>query len=98
MTRNLIACLALAGVLFGLASCARTGADPGERKPTVAYVTNGIASFWVVAEKGARAAARDFDANVEIRMPPDGVGDQRARAIREGLSRMAESSILERYV
>jgi ribose transport system substrate-binding protein len=86
MTRNLIACLALAGVLFGLASCARTGADPGERKPTVAYVTNGIASFWVVAEKGARAAARDFDANVEIRMPPDGVGDQK-RMVQDLLTR-----------
>lgn len=28
----------------------------------------------------------------------DGVGEQRARAVREGLSRMAETSILERYV
>ncbi len=28
----------------------------------------------------------------------DGVGDTRARGVREGLSRMAESSILERYV
>jgi diadenylate cyclase len=26
------------------------------------------------------------------------VGEQRARAVREGLSRLAESSILERYV
>lgn len=28
----------------------------------------------------------------------DGIGEQRARTIREGLSRLAESSILERYV
>jgi diadenylate cyclase len=28
----------------------------------------------------------------------EGVGDQRARAVREGLSRLAESSILERYI
>jgi diadenylate cyclase len=28
----------------------------------------------------------------------DGVGDTRARTVREGLSRLAESSILERYV
>jgi diadenylate cyclase len=28
----------------------------------------------------------------------DGVGDSRARSVREGLSRLAESSILERYV
>ena len=28
----------------------------------------------------------------------DGVGETRARSVREGLSRLAESSILERYV
>jgi diadenylate cyclase len=31
-------------------------------------------------------------------MSVEGVGEQRARTIREGLSRLAESSILERYV
>jgi len=45
-------------------------------RPTVAFVTNGIASFWDVAEKGAQAAGRDFQVNVEIRMPPNGVDDQ----------------------
>jgi diadenylate cyclase len=37
-------------------------------------------------------------ANIEDLLTVDGVGDQRARAVREGLSRLAESSILERYV
>lgn len=37
-------------------------------------------------------------ASVEDLMTVDGVGEQRARAVREGLSRLAESSILERYV
>ena len=37
-------------------------------------------------------------ANIEDLMTVDGVGEQRARAVREGLSRLAESSILERYV
>ncbi|PRZ10453.1 diadenylate cyclase [Isoptericola halotolerans] len=37
-------------------------------------------------------------ASAEDLMGVDGVGDQRARAVREGLSRLAESSILERYV
>jgi diadenylate cyclase len=37
-------------------------------------------------------------ANLDDLMTVDGVGDQRARAVREGLSRLAESSILERYV
>ena len=37
-------------------------------------------------------------ANLEDLMSVGGVGESRARAVREGLSRLAESSILERYV
>lgn len=37
-------------------------------------------------------------AGIEDLMAVDGVGEQRARTVREGLSRLAESSILERYV
>lgn len=51
------------------------GTPKAEGKPTVAFVTNGVASFWVLAEAGARAAAADFDANVDVRMP-DGIVDQ----------------------
>ncbi len=41
---------------------------------------------------------RMLAATVEELMSVEGVGEQRARAVREGLSRLAESSILERYV
>lgn len=37
-------------------------------------------------------------ASIDDLMAVDGVGEGRARAVREGLSRLAESSILERYV
>ena len=37
-------------------------------------------------------------ANLEDLMEVEGVGEGRARLVREGLSRLAESSILERYV
>ena len=37
-------------------------------------------------------------AGIEDLMLVEGVGEGRARAVREGLSRLAESSILERYV
>lgn len=37
-------------------------------------------------------------ASVEDLQQVDGIGELRARAVREGLSRLAESSILERYV
>ena len=39
-----------------------------------------------------------LSANIEDLMAVEGVGEGRARAVREGLSRLAESSILERYV
>jgi diadenylate cyclase len=37
-------------------------------------------------------------ASVEDLNEVEGVGETRARAIKEGLSRLAESSILDRYV
>ena len=68
------------------ASDRATERGSSENRPTVAYVTNGIASFWVIAEKGARAAARDFNVNVEVRMPPKGAADQK-RMIQDLLTR-----------
>lgn len=58
-------------------SSSSSGGITDDEKPTVAYVTNGIASFWTVAEAGAKAGGKDFDANVIIKMPPDGAGDQK---------------------
>lgn len=37
-------------------------------------------------------------ANIEDLMAVDGIGDQRARTVREGLSRIAESSLLDRFI
>ena len=37
-------------------------------------------------------------ATIDDLIAVEGVGEQRARSVREGLSRLAESSILERYV
>jgi diadenylate cyclase len=41
---------------------------------------------------------RLLGATVEDLQAVEGVGDARARGVREGLSRLAEASILERYV
>lgn len=79
-----ILCLAVAATL-ALISGGCTGQGTSAR-PQVAYVTNGIASFWVIAAKGARAAARDFDAEVDVQMPAEGVGDQK-RIVQSLLAR-----------
>jgi len=39
------------------------------KRARVAYVTNGVASFWTIAQKGAEAAGRDLDCDVEVKMP-----------------------------
>lgn len=65
-------------------SSTTSDAKPEEKK-TVSYVTNGIASFWVIAQKGAEKAAEDLDVNVEVRMPPKGVSDQK-RMVQELLA------------
>ena len=58
--------------LFMLAASA-----PLEEKPRVAFVTNGVASFWTIAEKGALAGGEEFDAEVSVHMPVSGVSDQK---------------------
>jgi ribose transport system substrate-binding protein len=40
-------------------------------------VTNGIASFWEVAEKGAEAGAREFDVQLLVRKPPEEADQKR---------------------
>ena len=49
---------------------------PDER-PKIAFVTNGVASFWTVAAVGAKKAGDEFNAEVSIQMPVEGAGDQK---------------------
>ncbi|GIX00891.1 MAG: sugar ABC transporter substrate-binding protein [Pirellulaceae bacterium] len=46
-------------------------------RPQVAFVTNGVASFWVIAEAGVRKGGEEFDAEVEVHMPAEGISDQK---------------------
>lgn len=59
---------------------------PEDQKPKVAYVTNGVANFWVIAEKGAMDAGQKFNADVTVQMPPQGITDQK-RMIEDLLTR-----------
>ncbi len=55
-------------------------------KPTVAFVTNCIAGFWLIAEAGVNKAGEDFDANVIVRMPPTGTAEEQRRILEELLT------------
>ncbi len=56
------------------------------KKPKVAYVTNGVASFWVIAESGVKKGGAEFDATVEVLMPAEGISDQK-RMIEDALTK-----------
>lgn len=46
-------------------------------KTRIAFVTNAVASFWTIAEKGARHAGKEFDVAVSVHMPAEGIADQK---------------------
>lgn len=45
--------------------------------PRIAYVTNGVASFWSIAKIGAEKAGRDLGVHVSVHMPAEGIADQK---------------------
>lgn len=53
------------------------GPNDGSKRPKVAYVTNGVASFWTIAESGVKRGGEEFDADVEVLMPVEGISDQK---------------------
>lgn len=76
--------LVLFSLFLGMAACSggsNESASSGEAStetstPRVAFVTNGVADFWVIAEKGAEAGGTEFGADVSVHMPPAGLSDQ----------------------
>ena len=43
----------------------------------LAFVTNGVTSFWQIAKAGVDHAARDFDIRATVQMPVEGISDQK---------------------
>ena len=66
-------------VLAGILATIGLGAAPVQEKdaPRVAFVTNGVASFWVIAQKGAEDAGKKVGADVSVHMPTSGISDQK---------------------
>jgi ribose transport system substrate-binding protein len=48
-----------------------TATPSGSGRVSVAFVTNQIADFWKIAEAGCEAAAKEFDVDVQVIMPPE---------------------------
>lgn len=52
-------------------------AAPSGKKAKVAFVSNGIASFWTIAEAGVNAAGADLGVDTVVQMPAEGISDQK---------------------
>ncbi len=61
-------------MLVLVSSCAR---ESDSSRIHLAYVTNGVTSFWQIARVGTEHAARDFDVEVTVQMPAEGISDQK---------------------
>lgn len=82
MSRKISAILLVVAAMF----CLAPGKLKPGQKPKVAYVTNGIASFWVIAEAGVKAGGEKYGAIANAYMPAEGIADQK-RIIEDLLTR-----------
>lgn len=61
------------------------GAASG-KKLKLAFVSNGVASFWTICEAGVKAAGKDLGVETSMLMPAQGIGDQK-RMVEDLLTR-----------
>lgn len=55
-----------------------TKQDQGASKvPHIAYISNGVASFWTIAKVGAESAGKELNVRVSVHMPAEGIADQK---------------------
>lgn len=59
---------------------------PSGRKLRIAFVSNGVASFWTICEAGVKAAGKELGVDATMHMPAQGIGDQK-RIIEDLLTR-----------
>ena len=73
-------------LLVALLSGCKPTPSAADRKKKVAFVTNGVASFWTIASAGVKAAAEKTGVDAETLMPVEGISDQK-RMIEDLLTR-----------
>ncbi len=79
--------LALAGCNKPSPSSGASESAPSNAKgKKIAFVTNGVASFWTIAAAGVKAAAQDLQVDAQTLMPAEGISDQK-RILEDLLTR-----------
>ena len=84
-TSALLAALLLAGCKPASDPSASGAAKPAGKKK-IAFVSNGVASFWTIAAAGVKAAGEKVGVDTETLMPVEGISDQK-RIIEDLLTR-----------
>lgn len=51
--------------------------------PTVAFVTNNVSDFWMIARAGVEAGEKDFNVKCEFRMPPQGTSADQKQILED---------------
>lgn len=78
---SLVLALGLTGLSLisgcGVSTDAGGAASASSDAPELAFITNGVADFWTIAEAGAIAGGVEFDAKVDVLMPSGGISDQK---------------------
>ena len=80
--RGYAATALLVVMLAGIVGCNGGSSD----RVSVAFVTNQIASFWNIAKVGCEDAAKDFDVDVDVRMPAVATAVEQKRIVEDLLA------------
>ncbi len=77
----------LIALLLGLTACnkpaepagspAPGGSDGAVKKRKIAFVSNGVASFWTIAAAGVKTAGEKLGVDAQTLMPVEGISDQK---------------------
>ncbi|HEV7223173.1 MAG TPA: sugar-binding protein [Pirellulales bacterium] len=63
------------------------GSTSADNRPTVAFISNNPFEFWTIARKGTEKAAKEFNVDVEFRMPAQGTPAEQRQIIEDLLSK-----------
>jgi ribose transport system substrate-binding protein len=66
-----------------LPACNRAGSD----RVKVAFITNNTSDFWKIAQCGTEKAQKEFDVDVEFKLPSSGSAEEQKRFVEDLLSK-----------
>jgi len=86
MKRTIPALLTLVSIFITGCKPAGPESSSGLGRKKVAFVTNGVASFWTIAAAGVKAGGEKFGVDTQTLMPAEGISDQK-RIVEDLLTR-----------